>query len=102
MAFVTAEKVRPRFARNRAERGSLFLVDPATGALVIRPKHRAKVEGALRRAAYHFAFRLYLRIPGIYFRLFAVKFPEARVGATRYFHRNFLKPLDNIHNLHPR
>ena len=44
-----------------------FILDPATGALVLRPDLESVVEKALRRAARRLALRLYLSLVPLYF-----------------------------------
>lgn len=62
-----------------------FIINPATRALEIGPDSRPKLERTLRREAYLFAFRLYLRLPSIYFRLFLIECRNARFRILRYF-----------------
>lgn len=52
------------------QRRSLFVEDPATGALVVRPEYDLKIQKALRAEAKRIQQRLYLR----YLRLQLTKF----------------------------
>ena len=64
---------------------SAFIINPATGALEIGPDTRSKVECALRREAYLFAFCSYLSLPSINFRLFLIECRKARLRILGYF-----------------
>jgi hypothetical protein len=67
MAFIAPEVVFPvRSAPDRAQKRTLFALDPATGALVVRPEQRAKVEKALMREVRNIKFRLYCHFALLY------------------------------------
>ena len=102
MTDVATEKVSLRLAGDGIECGALPVFDPASGALVSDAAKRVEIERALRRFAYRLAFRMYCRLPGVYFRLFAIKVGEARLHAARYFFRNLLNFRENIHRTFPR
>ena len=65
--------------------------------MVISPELDRKIRKALWRAAYLIAFRLYLRLPGIYFRLFAIELQKTRVHVLRYLNRHLLELIESTH-----
>ena|ERR1700682_84105 len=79
------------------KRSSLFALDPTTGALVVRPEYRAKVEKALMREVRNIKFRLYRHFALLY----AKKFLLQCRGAVGKLFRNltgyFGKPRLNRH-----
>jgi hypothetical protein len=55
------------------------MVDPATGALVVRPECRLEIERALSCAARSIALRHQLSLPLIYLRYLSLSLSEARL-----------------------
>ena len=67
LASVTPENVVIVGAGDGRKRRSNFVVDPASGALVLTARAGLKFEKALRRQARLMAFRLYLKMARLYF-----------------------------------
>lgn len=67
LASVTPENVVIVGAGDGRKRRSNFVVDPASGALVLTARAGLKFEKALRRQARLMAFRLYLKVARLYF-----------------------------------
>jgi hypothetical protein len=82
-ACVAAEKVfGPGAAADRCERGSLFVLNPATGALEVRADLRLKVENAIRAEARRIQFRLYCGLPFLYVRKIGLQLRYAALQAS--------------------
>lgn len=79
------------------ERRSLALCHPTGRTEVISAELDRKIRKALWRAAYLVAFRLYLRLPGIYFRLILVQLSRPKLKALRYFHGHLADLLYRVH-----
>jgi len=54
-------------ARNRRKDRSLFVLNPTTGALVVRPDLEHKVEKAIMREVQRIKLRLYFQLVRLYF-----------------------------------
>jgi len=78
------------------------MFDPTMGTLIVGADLDAKICKAIRRAAYCIAFRMYLRLPGIYFRLLAVKCREARLHIHRFFYSCLMQFVVYTHRIIPR
>ena len=78
------------------------MINPATGTLEIGSDLRPKVERALRRKAYIFAFRMYLRLPRIDFRFFLIECREAQLRVLRNFPGDLQQFAGYRHHRTPR
>jgi hypothetical protein len=66
-------------------RRSLFVNDPTTGALVVRPEYRAKVEKALMREARRIKFAIYRKFAHLYFEKLLLQW---RGASLKLFHNS--------------
>jgi hypothetical protein len=97
-AFVASKKVfGVCSARNSGQGRSLFEVDPTTGALVVRPEHRLKVEKALRREAKRIYLRLLFRRLRLQIDYFALQRRLALLIVFRDLRGIFTKLFSNRH-----
>jgi hypothetical protein len=71
-------------AGNTAQGRPRPMLDPATGTRVISPERDRQIQKALRRAARHIAFRLFLRYPRLQFEYLALKLRYAVLRLRRY------------------
>jgi hypothetical protein len=100
--FKAASLASEDVPRKGDQREWVLMFNPATGTLDFRPDLRSKVDRALRRSVYCFAFRLYLRLSGINLRVFLIERRKARLKAVRQFLSDLLRLSRNRHAQHPQ
>jgi hypothetical protein len=95
---VTSEDV----PRHRDQGESALVLNPAAGTLEFRSYLRSKVERALRCSTYCFAFRLYLRLPGVYWSRFMIERWQPRLETVCQPFCNLLEFSRDRHAQPPR
>ena len=73
--------IRPGNGRKQRSR---FVLNPATGALVVAPDARPEIEKALTRALRRIKFRLYPQLALLYVAQFRLKCTGATLHVLRY------------------
>jgi len=77
-ANAASEKIfAPSGTADRGERGSLFVLDPATGTLEVRADLRLKAGSSFRAEARHIQLRLYISLSRLYLRKFGLQAKHA-------------------------
>jgi hypothetical protein len=97
-AFAASKEILSRLLRRNWTQGrSRFVVDPATGTLIVKSDCRLEIERALCGAARGIALRRQMRLPHIRFRYFALNLRDARLRVSRKFRGYLFEFASNRH-----
>jgi hypothetical protein len=88
-AGAAPENIVPASTADRRQRRSSFFLDPATGALEIRPDAGAVIEKALMRELNRIKLRIYLRFAFLYFEKFGLQCRAWALHQARLISRLF-------------